>query len=255
MSTNVVLRSKDGLRWWQYIGPWPLRPWVGFWGAGAVWLIGGLSAQRDEVTSRPITYGLQIVLPYLLSAAAFGLYLRLFARVFPKRTPRHLITYLVVILGGVLIATVVSYVLNREFGLSDAPEVRNLPFLSIRIWLWSIFLLAVAGLTVRRLSQQTEIAEQALAVSLEQQSLMLVNEERSRRQIAMLLHDRVQAGLMTVGHESMRSLPDSTIFVEWTCVMQRAPSALISPTSTCTPLFKSSPASMSQGCVPTLTYR
>ena len=196
MSTNVVPRSKDGLRWWQYIGPWPLRPWVGFWGAGAVSLIGGLSAQRDEVTSRPVTYALQIVLPYLLGATVLGLYLMLFARVFPKRTPLHLISYLAVILGGVVMATVVTYVLNREFGVADIPEVHNLPFLSVRIWVWSIFLLAVAGLTVRRLSQQTEIAEHALAVSLEQQSLMLVNEERSRRQIALLLHDRVQAGLM-----------------------------------------------------------
>jgi signal transduction histidine kinase len=65
------------------------------------------------------------------------------------------------------------------------------------MWVWAVFLLAVAGLVVRRLSRQTEIAELALAVSLEQQSVMLVNEERSRQQIALLLHDRVQAGLMT----------------------------------------------------------
>ena len=187
----------DGLRWWQYIGPWPLRPWVGFWGAGAVTLIGAFSAQRAEVTARPITYAFQVMLPFAVGAGVFALYLFFVARLFPKRAPRLLLTYLLCILVGTVLATFVTYGLSRVIGLVDSDEARYLPFQSLRMWVWAVFLLAVAGVVVRRLSRQTEIAELALAVSLEQQSVMLVNEERSRQQIALLLHDRVQAGLMT----------------------------------------------------------
>lgn len=204
--------GRDGLRWWQYIGPWPLRAWVGFWGAGAVNLIAGLSVQREVVTARPFAETPRIMLPVALGAGAFALWLLLIGRLLPKRTPRHLATYLAIILGGTLIAAVVTFAINRVLGIAGIDEAKYLPFQSFRMWMWSVFLLAVAGLTVRRLSRQTEIAERALAVSLEQQSVMLVNEERSRRQIALLLHDRVQAGLMTACLElRMAIAPDAEV--------------------------------------------
>ena len=205
-------QNRDELRWWQYIGPWPLRAWVGFWGAGAVNLIAGLSVQRAAVTAHPFSETPRIMLPVALGSGAFALYLLLIGRALPKRTPRHLATYLVIILGGTLIAAVVTFAINRVFGVVGVEEARYLPYQSLRMWLWSVFLLAVAGLTVRRRSRQTEIAERALAVSLEQQSVMLVNEERSRRQIALLLHDRVQAGLMTACLElRMAIAPDAEV--------------------------------------------
>lgn len=204
--------NRDGLRWWQYIGPWPLRAWVGFWGAGAVNLIAGLSVQRAVVTARPFAEIPRVMLPIAMGAGAFALYLVLAARLTSKRTPRHLLAYLVVILGGTVIAALVTYAINRLFGIAGVDEARFLPFQALRMWVWTVFLLAVAGVTVRRLSRQTEIAERALALSLEQQAVMLVNEERSRRQIALLLHDRVQAGLMTACLElRMAIAPDADV--------------------------------------------
>ena len=204
--------GRDELRWWQYIGPWPLRAWVGFWGAGAVNLIAGLSVQRAAVASQPLTEVPRIMLPVGLGAGAFALLLLVIGRLLPNRTPRHLLSYLVIILGGTVAAAVVTFAINRALGVTSVDEAHYVPFQSFRLWMWSVFLLAVAGLTVRRLSRQTEIAERALAVSLEQQSLMLVNEERSRRQIALLLHDRVQAGLMTACLElRMAIAPDAEV--------------------------------------------
>lgn len=189
--------NRDGLRLWQYVGPWPLRPWVGFWGAGSVNLIATLAINREAVTTRPFIEIPRYMLPVALGAGAFALYLLIVARPLPSRTPRRLPSYLALIFGGAVVDAVIMAIVSRAFDLPAIDEARYLVFQSLRMWVWTVFLLAVAGVTVRRLSRQTEIAERALAVSLEQQSMMLVNEERSRRQIALLLHDRVQAGLMT----------------------------------------------------------
>lgn len=206
-----MTNSGERLRWWQYVGPWPLRAWVAFWGVGAVNLIAGLSLQRDEVIKHPLSV-LRTAIPVGVGAAAVALLLLLVGRFLSDRTPRHLVTYLLSILCATTLGAFVTIALNHVFGLVDAGALRYLVPQALRMSAWLLFLLAIAGNTVRRLSRQTEIAEQALAVSLEQQSLMLVNEERSRRQIATLLHDRVQAGLMTACLElRMAIAPDAGV--------------------------------------------
>lgn len=189
--------TASSLRWWQYIGPWRLRPWVIFWGIGAVTLISTSSARRLALLESPGVAILDVFLPAFIGTSAFSLVILVLRSVFPSGAPRHLVSYLLVVLLGAAMGSVTAHITARVIGVGTADEVVFIPLQALRAWVWAVFLLAIAGVTVRRLSRQTQIAEEALAVSLQQQELMLVNEERSRRQISAFLHDRVQAGLMT----------------------------------------------------------
>jgi len=71
----------------------------------------------------------------------------------------------------------------------------------LRYWGWIIGNLAVTGAVVQRLRRETEVAQAALAESRRQQAILLESEERSRRQVAQLLHDRVQAGIIAASLE------------------------------------------------------
>ena len=186
----------DRLRWWQYIGPWEIRPWVVFWGVGAITLIAGWSARRQSFLDRPMLVFGESLLVAVAAAVSISGVLVLGMNAFPERTPRRLVTYLLFLLGACGIGTLVTGGITLAVGRMTVAELAFLPLQAARLWLWSVFLLAVFNMTVRRLSVQTQIAEAALAVSLAQQERMLINEERSRRQISALLHDRVQAGLM-----------------------------------------------------------
>ena len=187
----------SSLRWWQYIGPWRLRPWVIFWGIGAVTLISTSSARRLAFLESPGAAILDVFLPAFIGTSAFSLVILILRNLFPSGAPRHLVSYLLLVLLGAAMSSVTAHITARLLGVGTADEVVFIPLQALRAWVWAVFLLAVAGITVMRLSRQTRIAEEALAVSLQQQELMLVNEERSRRQISAFLHDRVQAGLMT----------------------------------------------------------
>jgi signal transduction histidine kinase len=139
----------------------------------------------------------KLLFPVLLGSGAFAIFMNLVARTLPNRAPRHLITYFLVLAVGATIGATVKYLLLIAVDVVSAEENEILALQAARNWVWAVVLLGIAGVTVRSLSVQTDIAERALAASLEQQSLILINEENSRRQIALLLHDRVQAGLMT----------------------------------------------------------
>jgi len=61
--------------------------------------------------------------------------------------------------------------------------------------LWVIT--GVLGSVTTRLHQQVRETEEALAIAREQQVEIIAADEEGRRQVALMLHDRVQAGLIT----------------------------------------------------------
>lgn len=188
--------SREGLRWWQYVGPWPFRPWVVFWGVGAVNLISATSQARSSIVERPIAGFAQVFLPALLGTVVLSLLVHLGACAFPERRPRRLPAYVLFLIGAAGVGAVASFAVAIAIRVGNLDDAIYLPFQAMRAALWSIVLLAIAGLTVQRLGRQTERAEEALVLAREQQELMLINDEQSRRQVAALLHDKVQAGLM-----------------------------------------------------------
>ena len=67
-------------------------------------------------------------------------------------------------------------------------------------------LLALLGATQRRLQQQVDPADAALAVTQAQAGALLAADEEVRHQVSLLLQDRVQAGLITACLQLRRTL-------------------------------------------------
>lgn len=196
---RIELHAQDGKarRWWQYIGPWPLRPWV------AAFIVGGLVLVSNSVyVPADIVRNLVIVIPSALvpavaAAVGVGVTLLLASKVLLGREVRGLGAYLFIIVLAAVVGSAFSVIAELAVGLLSVNEIGIFPVRFMRITLWTLLVLALTGITAERLTRQTKLAERSLQELREQQSLMLIHEEQSRRQFAMLLHDRVQAGLMT----------------------------------------------------------
>jgi signal transduction histidine kinase len=135
----------------------------------------------------------------LVATGAFvvGAVIAIARRAIRAPSTSHLITYLLILAAAAGLAALALGAVETAFGSVTALEPLNLFLRALRIWIMTVVTSSGAGITEDRLSRQTRIATQSLSELREQKSLMLIHEERSRRQFAMLLHDRVQAGLMT----------------------------------------------------------
>jgi signal transduction histidine kinase len=197
MSSDSNAREQQVRRWWRYIGPWPLRPWL------AGFVVGGLAlASNSAYVPADIVRNLLVVVPAALvsgiaTAVGVGGTLLLVSRTLHGREVRALGTYLFIIVMAAVVGSTLSIAAELAAGLASIEQMGLLPVRAFRMTLWILVVLALAGVTADRLSRQTNIAQRSLQELREQQSLMLIHEEQSRRQFAMLLHDQVQAGLMT----------------------------------------------------------
>lgn len=184
-------------RWWRYLGPWPLRPWM----VGPI--VGGLVfvASSSYIPGNIVRNFLEVIpsalVPGIGTTIGVTAVLLLVSRILQGRPMRRLGSYLLVIALASVAGSVLSVGAEIAVGLVTTDQISLLPVRITRLTLWIVIVMAVFGVTSERLSRQTRLAELSLEELREQQSLMLIHEERSRRQFAMLLHDRVQAGLMT----------------------------------------------------------
>ena len=186
MSTPRVLR---------WLGPWPLRPLLVFVGLSFVYMLissGAVIANRVSEGMRVYAVAVFIALA-TAGVSAVVLWVARPARLFAT----SLTAYLLLLLFAAFLGILARATLSRLPFVSTPDDVAFIPFATIRIWIWIVGGLALAGYTLRRLSRQARVAEEALQEARDQQTLMLIAEERSRQQIAALLHDRVQAGLIT----------------------------------------------------------
>lgn len=184
-------------RWWRYLGPWPLRPWM----VGPI--VGGLVfvASSSYIPGNIVRNFLEVIpsalVPGIGTTIGVTGVLLLVSRILQGRQMRRLGPYLLIIALASVVGSVLSVGAELAVGLVTTEQFGLLPVRIVRLTLWTVVVLALFGVTAERLSRQTVLAERSLDELREQQSLMLIHEERSRRQFAMLLHDRVQAGLMT----------------------------------------------------------
>lgn len=131
-------------------------------------------------------------------------------RMVSRRTLHRLVPYLVVLIFSAALASAGMFVMELAFGISSQEPLLDLIQRTIRLTVVMAFVLAIAGIAEERLTRQTRIAEESLSELDRQHSLMLIREEQSRRQFAMLLHDQVQAGLMTACLELKMATTDET---------------------------------------------
>ena len=189
-------QAQARLRWWQYLGPWPYRPWVSIISIGLLSTPLVLDA-REDILAQPIRVISLAFVPSVAGAlTVFGAFF-LGTRYLRNQAPRRLITYLLYVFGtvalGMLVASFARLLLGKSFDVVTVSLISG----TVRLWLWTLLVLAIVGLADRRMLRQVEMTQQALDLSLHRQLLLVISEESSRRQIARLLHDRVQSALIS----------------------------------------------------------
>lgn len=178
----------DRLRWWRYLGPWPLRP------AAMVVII----TLATLLTSSALLRRENIPL-FLLSALAAGLVgggvlwlISRYASAFVRTWPGYLLAILIA-------ASLVVVVRNYTGTIIDYPgfsQAADLAFALLRTSLAALVILALLGASSRRLQVQVDRTQAALDIVRAQASALLQADETVRQQVAATLHDRVQAGLI-----------------------------------------------------------
>lgn len=187
--------------WWRYIGPWPLRlavMWL------TVFIITVLIYSGIVVGVRFASFGEALVFTVVPGAVAATVATgvtwagRLLAG---GVLGRSLAAYLAFLLIVSMSAIAARYAVTQlpAFVLHDTPD--RLLGAVLRYWGWIVGMNALTGAVVQRLRRETEAAQEALALARERQAMLLESEERSRRQVAQLLHDRVQAGIIAASLE------------------------------------------------------
>lgn len=194
MSTEDVMGA-DRLRWWQYVGPWPLRPIVaGFLMSmmAAAYAVGFASASGTPVRVEIIR---SIVIGAAIPALGLAAYFEVFRRFVPI-VRRNVWVYLAVTFSGAVLVIFLR-ILVDAVQVSDATPMRfGVAAVILRNFILIAFLQSAIGIASWRIASQARRAEAALSIAREQQELLLNADERTRRQVSSLLHDRVQAGLI-----------------------------------------------------------
>lgn len=162
-------------RWWQWVGPWPLRPL-------AVGLLTGIFALATTSYSLTQETAVQTIGSAALAGASVGLTMWLARRLAPQAT-QQMLGYLVAVALVALVGNAVRVVTGTILPFPEMDAVSNFVFTWIRSIAFALVILALLGASQRRLQRQAEA--------------LLNADEEVRRQVALLLHDRVQAGLIS----------------------------------------------------------
>lgn len=192
---DSVVQSPSSLRWWQYVGPWPLVPvavGMTLWLSSTIYEIARTTASVAAVS---VALYPPIITKALPASVIAGLVLWLFTRRSRTRVPSTgwywlSLTVTVVVFIGVRFA--MGLLPTEGFGGTDLVLFSAF----VRTMLTVLFIQTVTGVTGYRLGVQVERTNDALRRVREQQELMLEADEERRAQVSMLLHDRVQAGLI-----------------------------------------------------------
>ena len=190
--------AADPLRWWQWIGPWPLRPL-------ALGAITAAFAFTNTAHTIPETPPWTVIGIAVCVGAAGGGVLWL-ARALAPRVVCRIWGYLL----AVALAAVASNGVRLVSGtMLDFPLLRtpaNFVVTAVAAMVFALFILALLGSSQRRLQAQVDRGDEALAAMTRQAEALLTADEAVRHQVALLLHDRVQAGLIAACLQLRRSL-------------------------------------------------
>jgi signal transduction histidine kinase len=186
------------LRWYNVIGPWPVRLGPVFF---LTTLFGIAVGSGSRFAVMPVVQppdSFEILLPNVATAACLVGILAVARRLFPR-----LITTTAGYVIIVVISSSVTGILRLISGITPQESFPNdaiaLMFVSVRLTIVVLVVLAVTGIVTRRLTFEKNRADQALLLAREQQVQLLNEDERVRSQIASMLHDRVQADLISIG--------------------------------------------------------
>lgn len=188
------MRVAPGSRWWRVLGPWPLRPLIVFFFAWYFYIAtatGQLIGQENVAPSDWLRGALLLAAP----AAAVMALVVLAGRRWQRSHGIGALSYFTTLLVAAVLGLAVRFLIGAipADALSEpVPIIVGV----MRTMVLLVITLAIAGALTDRLQRQVDATSEALVLLREQQQLMLEADEAARRQVAALLHDRVQAGLI-----------------------------------------------------------
>lgn len=193
----------DRLRWWQWVGPWPLRPLA----MGIIATAFALATSAYSITPGSV---LRIVLSAALVGVASGVVFWLGRRLAPVAVTRPL-GYLLVVILSALIGISVRLATDTLLEFPNIGEGINIILTVSRAVLFQLLFLAILGVSNRRLQAQIRRGDDALIAMAHQAEALLTADEEVRRQVSLLLHDRVQAGLIAACLDLRRTMSSTSL--------------------------------------------
>lgn len=186
--------ASRNLRWWQFIGPWPIRPLAVTLFAGFYFTFNAAaSVVLDADLLGDVGVGANVL--SIIAAAAVVWALLFAAQRWEERGRMNLAAYILIFfissIAGVLVRSYIGQLADRilespGYFLGTVARVA-VPLLAIN---------SIIGLATARLAAQVNRTEAALTLARQQQNWMIQADEQARRQVADTLHDRVQANLI-----------------------------------------------------------
>lgn len=192
--------SVERQHWWNYLGPWPIRPVLG---GSVAFVVTAQIFSGVTVNSGSTSFAQSAAITVVPSAvtgivmwAALALGRRMRALL-----ARSLGTYLLWLVLASVAAVLARYAVTHLPYFPDPDAVERIIPSALRYAVWIVGTLAVAGTLTADLAHRAQQTQDALDLARHQQDLLLESDERSRRQISMVLHDRVQAGVIAAALE------------------------------------------------------
>lgn len=195
-ATSAVSKSIPTRKWWQYVGPWPIQPAL----LTVFVFLSFLAYQAGRLGSTPLLSregAFESILPGALTSILVYVIAKL-GQLWQRGHGIHWVNYLVTfsaISGMALILRMVGFIPDEIDG------ARASIFIFVRFMETMMLISAVAGAVTQRLRLQIQATQEALRISGEQQVQIIQSDEEARRQVALLLHDRVQSRLLTMNLE------------------------------------------------------
>jgi glucose-6-phosphate-specific signal transduction histidine kinase len=185
MMTNVT--ESDRFPWWRFFGPWPLQPLpvaaiIGLMSVAIGLVPGRWLEQWPNVLTGVVVF---LVTWMLLSAAS---------RMTPGLVAQPL-GYAAVLILSAVVVTMVRAVADVLPGSSDLSQRVAAAIITSTLFL--ILVQGILGTSSARLRREVSRANEAVEQLREQQTALLRADESVRQQVAVVLHDQVQAGLVS----------------------------------------------------------
>ena len=180
-------------RFLRILGPYEIQPLLLGSIMGLFFLTYGLGVFSGSYGNDPdlIKYG---IAPALTMGLIIGL-IALGGRAVQRKFGVNWLNFLVSLF---ILASIPSLGRGLFEFLPQLPDgAQAIPLTMLRSFLALWLISAVTGRITARLRDQVQETESALAIARGQQIQIIAADEEARRQVAVVLHDRVQAGLIT----------------------------------------------------------
>lgn len=191
------------MRWWQWIGPWPLRPL-------ALGFLTGIFALATTSYLLTLPTAPRIIGSAVAAGSVAGAVFWLCRRFAPRAVTR-LPGYIASVVLASFASNVVRFATDTALDFRNFTPAANFIFTWGRSIVFGLVILALLGASQRRLQAQVDRADDALDALRRQAEALLTADEEVRRQVSLLLHDRVQAGLIAAClrlRRSLKPIPD-----------------------------------------------